>query len=213
MKFLNQIKTYRRNVLLLPALGMLLPGTIANAQTMVTPVVNANVAAVVAPVVTATVTAVAIPAVRVNPVVVPPVAPIVNSVVAPMVAPEVNVDIDPEINVNITGIDNYEGSWFATLKGDKIDIEFRSGDDNNNWSNSSDFMLSEFPSLPKNDKGEFSLKRDAGTIAFIGKFDDSVGFGHYKFTPDQGFSNYIKSTGVTDVNEHSAMSFFMVNLT
>ena len=145
-----------------------------------------------------------------NPVVTANINPVVNPVIAPVIDNEINVDVD--MDVNITGIDMTEGKWFATIKGDKVRIEFRAGDDDNHWSNNSDFALSEFPTLPKGEKGTFSLTREAGTIAFSGKFEDDMGFGTYKFTANKQFDDYIRDSGVTDVKDRDAFVFFMVNL-
>ena len=146
------------------------------------------------------------------------VNPVVNPIVTANVDPvipdvEVNPVVNVDVDVNIVGPDMNEGSWFATIKGDKIRIEFRADSDfEHNWNSNTDFKLSDFPSLPKGQKGEFSLKREAGTIVFNGKFDDDMGYGTYKFTPDKAFVNYIKGTGVADVTDRSAFLFFTVDL-
>ncbi|RZJ54128.1 MAG: M56 family metallopeptidase [Flavobacterium sp.] len=44
-----------------------------------------------------------------------------------------------------------EGSWFATIKGNTVSIQFKSGESNNS---STTFDLSEFSSLPRDTKGE-----------------------------------------------------------
>ncbi|WP_428329154.1 M56 family metallopeptidase [Mucilaginibacter sp.] len=110
--------------------------------------------------------------------------------------------------------DRTEGDWFATIKADKVDIEFKSSDDNNehNWSSSSTFPLSDFPSLPKDQKGEFSLKREAGTVVFNGKFDGDEGYGHYKFTPDKDFAAFLSKEGITDLRDRDQFSFFMIDI-
>jgi hypothetical protein len=108
--------------------------------------------------------------------------------------------------------DRTEGSWFATIKGDKIRIEFKNDDDDHNWSSSSDFKLSDFPSLPKDQKADFTLKREAGSVLFNGKFDGDQGYGHYKFTANQEFTDYIKKQGITNVEDRDAFSFFMIDI-
>lgn len=105
-----------------------------------------------------------------------------------------------------------EGSWFATIKKDKIRFEFRSDDDEHNWSNSTDFMLNEFPSLPKTQKGDFTLTREAGSILFNGKFDDDQGYGHYKFTGNKDFADFLSKQGITGTDESDLFSFFIVNV-
>jgi len=105
-----------------------------------------------------------------------------------------------------------EGSWFATIKTDRIRIEFRSDSDEHNWSSSSDFKVSEFSSLPRNQKGDFTLTREAGTILFNGKFDGNQGYGHYKFTADPKFKAFLAQHGITDLEDGDDFAFFVINI-
>ncbi len=104
------------------------------------------------------------------------------------------------------------GSWFATVKGDKVKIEFRSDSDDHNWSSNSDFNISEFLSLPKNQKGDFTLTRDAGTILFNGKFDGDQGYGHYKYTANREFKAFLNQHGITDIEAGDDFAFFIINI-
>jgi hypothetical protein len=108
--------------------------------------------------------------------------------------------------------DHTEGAWFATIKNDKIHMEFKGDDDDHNWSNSATFMVSEFSSLPKDQKGEFTLKREAGAIMFNGKFDGDQGYGHYKFTEDKSFNNFLKQQGITEIEDNDSFAFFLLNV-
>ncbi|SHN13935.1 M56 family metallopeptidase [Mucilaginibacter sp. OK098] len=108
--------------------------------------------------------------------------------------------------------DRSVGVWFATIKNDKVHIEFKSDDDDHNWSNSSSFLLSEFPSLPKDQKGDFTLKREAGSVLFNGKFEGNEGYGHYKFTADKSFNDYLSSQGITEVEDDDSFAYFIVNV-
>ena len=105
-----------------------------------------------------------------------------------------------------------EGSWFATIKKEKIRFEFRGDDEDHNWSNSTDFMLNEFPSLPRTQKGDFTLTREAGSILFNGKFDDDQGYGHYKFTGNKDFADFLSKQGIAGMDENDLFSFFIVNV-
>jgi BlaR1 peptidase M56 len=109
--------------------------------------------------------------------------------------------------------DRTEGSWFATIKGEKVRIEFRNDEDDHNWSNNDSFLLSEFSALPKNQKGEFTLKREAGTMLFSGKFDGNQGYGHYKFTADKEFRNYLSKEGISEIEDNDEFAFFSLNVT
>ncbi|HEY2580367.1 MAG TPA: M56 family metallopeptidase, partial [Mucilaginibacter sp.] len=105
-----------------------------------------------------------------------------------------------------------EGTWFANIKLDKIRIEFRSDSDDRNWSSNSDFKVSEFSPLPRTQKGDFTLTREAGTILFNGKFDGDQGYGHYKFTADKQFKVFLSQHGITDLEEGDDFAFFIVNI-
>jgi hypothetical protein len=164
----------------------------------INPVVNANITPVVHTNVNTVVNAAVNPFVNAN----------VNAVVNPMISMHLNVSP----NINITADDMNEGSWFATIKGDRVRMEFRNDDEDHHWSNSEDFLLSEFPKLPRDQKADFSIKREAGTVVFNGKFDGDQGYGHYKFTADKAFMDFIKESGVTDLRDRDAFVFFTVNL-
>jgi hypothetical protein len=110
--------------------------------------------------------------------------------------------------------DRSEGTWFATIKGERVRIEFRSDDDDHNWSNNDNFLVSEFSALPKDQKGEFTLKREAGTMVFNGKFEGNEGYGHYKFTANKEFSDYLNKEGIANDNdENDQFAFFTINVT
>ena len=116
-------------------------------------------------------------------------------------------------HVNWGSTDRTEGSWFATIKGEKVRIEFRSDDDDKDWNSSSDnFKLSELSSVPKDQKGDFTITRDAGTIKFNGKFDGDQGYGHYKFEANKDFEAYVGNAGVTDMDYQDQFAFFILNI-
>jgi len=105
-----------------------------------------------------------------------------------------------------------EGSWFATIKNDKVKIEFRSDSDDHNSSSNSDFNVTEFSSLPRNQKSDFTLTREAGTILFNGKFDGNQGYGHYKFTASKNFKAFLSQHNITDNEESDDFAFFAINI-
>lgn len=108
--------------------------------------------------------------------------------------------------------DDTEGNWFATIKHDKLYIDFKNIDDDHNWSSSSSFPLSDFSTLPKEQKGDFTLTRDAGTITFNGKFDGDQGYGHYKFTGNHTYTSYLKNAGVENTEDRDLLTFLMLNI-
>ena len=105
-----------------------------------------------------------------------------------------------------------EGSWFATIKNDKIRIEFRSDSDDHNWSSNTDFKVSEFSTLPRDKKGGFTLTRDAGSVLFTGKFDGDQGYGHYKFTANPQFKAFLGQHGIADIEEGDEFAFFVIDI-
>jgi len=117
-------------------------------------------------------------------------------------------------HVNRGNTDKTEGTWFAIIKGEHVRMEFRSGDEDKEWNNSSDsFKLSELSSVPKDQKGDFTITRDAGTVKFNGKFDGDQGYGHYKFEANKEFEAYVGNHGITDMDYQDQFAFFMLNIT
>lgn len=105
-----------------------------------------------------------------------------------------------------------EGTWFATIKKDKVHIEFRKEEDDHNWSSSTDFATSELSAMPKENDGEFNITREQGTVLFKGRFSGDGGFGHYKFTPNKDYSDFITTQGIKDFEEMDAFFFFTLNV-
>jgi len=120
----------------------------------------------------------------------------------------------PQSHVNWGNTDRTAGSWFATIKGERVRIEFRSDEDDKDWNSSSDnFKLSELSAVPKDQKGDFTITRDAGVMKFNGKFDGDQGYGHYKFEANKEFEAYVGNQGVTDMDNQDEFAFFILNIT
>jgi len=119
--------------------------------------------------------------------------------------------VKPNFNFSFKD-DQTEGSWFANIKGEKIRIEFKGDDDDHHWSSSTDFMLSELSAVPRDKKADFTIKREAGTMLFTGKFEDNEGYGHYKFTADHQFNAFLGEHGITGVEDGDDFAFFMFNI-
>lgn len=105
-----------------------------------------------------------------------------------------------------------EGAWFATIKNDKLSIQFKNDGDDENSINSSTFPMSEFRDLQREKSGTFTLTRDAGTMQFTGKFEGDQGRGHYKFIADKGFNDYLHKKGIDADDDRDIMVFFMVDV-
>lgn len=120
-----------------------------------------------------------------------------------------------KINQNHYRGERTEGIWFATIKGEKVNMEFRGNeDDEHNWSNNDTFLLNELSSVPRNQKADFTIKREAGSVAFNGKFEGNEGYGHYKFTADRNFVDFLKQQGVVEMDndDEDSFAFFLVNV-
>lgn len=105
-----------------------------------------------------------------------------------------------------------EGYWFATIKGDKINIQFKSDETEKNYNNSSTFKLSDFKNLPRDKEGTFSLTREPGNLTFTGKFDGNQGMGRYKFTADKSFTDYLQTQNINTDGKTEPIVYFMINL-
>jgi len=105
-----------------------------------------------------------------------------------------------------------EGSWFATIKGDKITIQFKNDDEDGMSNNTSSFDLKEFTSLPRGTSGTFKLTREAGTMEFTGKFDGDQGMGKYKFIPDNAYRDKMNGQIDEKLSERDMMVFFFVDI-
>jgi hypothetical protein len=120
-----------------------------------------------------------------------------------------NLNEETKEQSNIQNGMETEGSWFAVIKGNTVNIQFKYGENNNS---SSTFQLSELKGLTKDMKGEFTLTREAGTMNFEGKFEGNNGMGSYKFIADKNFTKEMSQEGVTVANDSDIMVFFMVNV-
>lgn len=101
-----------------------------------------------------------------------------------------------------------EGNWFATIKGNEVDLQLKSGEKDNS---SSTFQLSEFNDLQRDKQGTFTLTREAGMMTFTGKFEGDKGTGTYKFTADKNYQAAMLKEGIK-ITDDDLMVFFMVNI-
>ncbi|PZX92141.1 peptidase M56, BlaR1 [Flavobacterium aquariorum] len=116
---------------------------------------------------------------------------------------------EPNEHSNIQNGMDTEGSWFAVIKGNTVNIQFKNDENNNS---STTFQLSELNGLTKDMKGEFTITREAGIMNFEGKFEGNNGMGMYKFVASKNFSKAMAQEGVTIENDRDLMVFFMVNV-
>jgi hypothetical protein len=128
-------------------------------------------------------------------------------------APMVNVDVNVR-DIRITGdTDVLEGAWFATsFSGDnKLRFELKRESESGSWNNSFEVDKNEFHPYPGQGTVEFKLTREAGTIVFKGQFDGQEGFGHFFYTPDEGYFAALKQMGIEDI-EGRRFAYFALNI-
>ena len=118
-------------------------------------------------------------------------------------------EVKQEKQSNIQSGMETEGNWFATIKGNTVNVQFKS--DENDNSNST-FQLNEFKDLPRDKQGTFTLTREAGTMTFIGKFEGDKGMGTYKFTANKDYGTAMRKEGVVLEDDEDFMVFFMINV-
>lgn len=104
-----------------------------------------------------------------------------------------------------------EGSWFATIKDDKVQFQFKQDDEENSY-NGSTFLVSDFTSLPRGTAGTFKLTREAGTMEFTGKFENDQGMGRYKFVADKSYGQQMSKEVGETLDDRDMMVFFFVNI-
>jgi len=124
---------------------------------------------------------------------------------------DATVKANTNTNINVRGIDT-EGSWFATIKGDKVSVQFKSDDDDDFSSSTTTFNLSDFSSIPKGTAGTFKVVREAGTMEFTGKFEDNQGMGSYKFIADKQYKTDMDREIESDLTEKDVLVFFFIDI-
>ncbi|TDW96545.1 M56 family metallopeptidase [Dinghuibacter silviterrae] len=140
---------------------------------------------------------------------VPNPMPMVN--VHPVVTPVIDVNPMPDVDIRVDG-DHRSGTWMATIDGDTVEMTMRSGDANDNWTNTEWFLKSEFSALPTT-KSEFTITREAGTLVLNGLFDGNEGYGHFTFKENSDFEVFLKSHGLADVSDDQMFRVFRANVT
>lgn len=102
-----------------------------------------------------------------------------------------------------------DGNWFAVIKGDSIEISFKSDEHSNS---SHTFQLRELSGIPRDKQGDFTLTREAGTMNFNGKFEGDKGMGTYKFTANKDYSTAMNKEGLDIKKDNDLMVFFLINI-
>ena len=114
-------------------------------------------------------------------------------------------DMPPTTETNITTLaknDYTRGVWDAEVGGGKLCVMYRSAEPlkRNYWSITRCYDPSYFANFPAGDRQELKVTADAGTLTYIGQFDNKLGDGRYVFEPNEGFKKTLTSYGLQAEN-------------
>lgn len=106
-----------------------------------------------------------------------------------------------------------EGYWFAARDGDNMNMDFKVTTKGHNWNyNSFNVPMKDLSSMPRKQKGDFTLTRDAGTILFNGKFDGDEGLGRFKLKPNKAYVNLLQKEGIEQIEIHELLDLLLTNV-
>ncbi|MHA7059578.1 M56 family metallopeptidase [Aquimarina sp. M1] len=102
-----------------------------------------------------------------------------------------------------------KGVWDAEVGGGKLCIMYRSAEPlkRSYWSITRCYGPSFFAGFPAGDKQKLEVTRDAGTMIYIGEFENGIGDGRYTFTPNANFSKALSQQGFTVDNKELVHCF------
>lgn len=118
-------------------------------------------------------------------------------------------------------IDARSGAWTAEIiDGDTMQLSIFQGrsSERNGYGWGGNVMgfnepLASFSGLSKSDvesnaaNVKFELRRAAGTLVFDGRFSESTGAGHFRFTPNDAFVKEMDSLGYSDFSDQQMLMF------
>ncbi|MEZ5041625.1 MAG: M56 family metallopeptidase [Saprospiraceae bacterium] len=127
---------------------------------------------------------------------------------------EQSPDIDLAISTTSRSEFPNKGIWSAAIEGDEICIKFDVSQPKQGhwWVSTKCYPSSTFANLPMGTEGSFTLKREAGTITFNGKFEAKEGLGRFTFAPDEDFRAMIKKEGYDKVSDEVLFGFTLSNI-
>jgi hypothetical protein len=106
-----------------------------------------------------------------------------------------------------------EGFWFAARDGENMNMDFKVTTKDHNWNyNSFNIAMKDLSSVPRKQKGDFTLTRDAGTILFNGKFDGDEGIGRFKLKPNKDYVALLQKEGIEQIEIHELLDLLLTNV-
>ncbi|WP_298545724.1 M56 family metallopeptidase [uncultured Aquimarina sp.] len=102
-----------------------------------------------------------------------------------------------------------KGVWDAEVGGGKLCVMYRSSEPlkRSFWSTTRCYDPSFFAGFPSGDKQKLEITRDAGTMVYVGEFENGIGDGRYTFTPNANFSSDLSKQGFTADNKELVHCF------
>ncbi len=104
--------------------------------------------------------------------------------------------------ISVLKMDYTKGVWDAEVGGGKLCIMYRSAEPlkRNFWSTTRCYEPEYFNGFPTGDRQQLVITKDAGTMTYIGQFENNLGDGRYTFEPDQSFTKSLKAYGLEGNN-------------
>ncbi|MDY8137930.1 M56 family metallopeptidase [Aquimarina sp. 2201CG5-10] len=96
-----------------------------------------------------------------------------------------------------------KGVWDAEVGGGKLCIMYRSAEPlkRNFWSITRCYDPSYFEGFPNGDRQKLEVTKDAGTMTYVGQFENKIGDGRYTFAPNTSFTGSLKAYGLNVSNK------------
>lgn len=139
---------------------------------------------------------------------------------SPVASPDLQTAAKPALKfppylLNGPEDDKVRRNWTAEIEGKDVCFQFivRSDEEGHRYSfnNSSCIGGIDLASLPRDNVGDFAVKRAAGTVEFRGVFEGNEGFGAFYFVPDATFAARLKSDGYGEYKDMEMMQFFFAD--
>lgn len=104
------------------------------------------------------------------------------------------------------------GTWTAEMRKDGLHFELWPGKDGVTSRSSMPTIgltepLSRFENFAPSENARFSLRGDAGTLLFEGRFVEGAGSGHFTFTPDAGYVEQMAQLGFRNLRDSQLIVF------
>ncbi len=123
--------------------------------------------------------------------------------------------VDPVIDVTNEDFSKARRSWTAEIDGSEVCFTFIVTQDNRQHlsTNSRCFLRTALGTLPTGQMGDFSLKRESGTITFNGVFNGDEGLGSFNYVPAPAFKSMLAAKGYDDYEDMELLHFFFIDFT